>query len=53
MSGITVLLGILGIPLGLLWVGAAIAVIVLLFAGSAGAWFDLRNHRADRERASY
>jgi hypothetical protein len=53
MSGITVLLGILGIPLGLLWVGAAIAVIVLLFAGGAGAWFDLRNHRADRERASY
>ena len=53
MSGVTILLGIVGIPLGLLWVGAAIAVIILLFAGSAGAWFDLRNHRADRERASY
>ena len=53
LSGLTVLLGIVGFPVGLLWSAAAIAVIILLFVGDAGPWFDLRNHRADRERASY
>ncbi len=53
MSAITALLGVPLFPFGLLWSAAAISVIILLFAGSAGAWFDLRNHRADQQRASY
>jgi hypothetical protein len=53
LSAITALLGIPLFPLGLLWSVAAISVIILLFVGSAGAWFDLRNHRADQQRASY
>jgi len=53
LSVLTVLLGIITFPLGLFWSAAAIAVIILLFAGSAGAWFDLRNHRTDQQRASY
>lgn len=53
LSAITALLGIPLFPFGLLWSVAAISVIILLFVGSAGAWFDLRNHRADQQRASY
>ena len=53
LSAITALLGIPLFPFGLLWSAAAISVIILLFVGSAGAWFDLRNHRADQQRASY
>jgi hypothetical protein len=53
MSAITVVYALGAFPLGLLWSAAAISVIILLFAGRAGAWFDLRNHRADQERASY
>ena len=53
MSAITAVLGLVSFPFGLLWSAAAISVIILLFAGSAGAWFDLRNHRADQQRASY
>jgi hypothetical protein len=53
LSAVTTLMGILTFPLGLLWSAAAITVIILLFAGSAGAWFDLKNHRADQQRASY
>jgi hypothetical protein len=53
MSAITVVYALGAFPAGLLWSAAAISVIILLFAGRAGAWFDLRNHRADQERASY
>jgi hypothetical protein len=53
MSAITAVLALGAFPAGLLWSAAAISVIIMLFAGRAGAWFDLRNHRADQERASY
>ena len=35
----TALLGLVFFPIGLLWTGLAITVLVMLFVGEAGAWF--------------
>ncbi len=53
LSAITILIGILTLPLGLLWSAAAIAVIILCFTGGAGAWFDSRAYNADAARTQY
>lgn len=50
LSAITILIGILTIPVGLLWSVAAIAVIILCFAGGASAWFDSRSYDTDSTR---
>ncbi|MDQ3164677.1 MAG: hypothetical protein M3Q17_00700 [Actinomycetota bacterium] len=53
LSAITILMGILLFPVGLLWSAAAITVIILCFSGGAGAWFDSRAYRADAARSPY
>ena len=47
LSAITILIGILTIPVGLLWSAAAIAVIIMCFTGGASAWFDSRSYDVD------
>ena len=53
LSAITIIVGIVTLPVGLLWSAAAITVIILCFAGGAGAWFDARAHKADSAGSQY
>jgi len=53
LAALTILIGILTLPLGLVWSAAAIAVIILLFSGGAGAWFDSRGFQKDSARSPY
>ncbi len=43
-SAITVVVGLIFFPFGLIWSAAAIIVIVLLFVGGASTWFDYKAH---------
>lgn len=45
MSGLTAVLGVLTIPVGLLWTGLAVWVIVLLLHPSTRAWYAARRAR--------
>ncbi len=57
LSAVTALLGLVfvlgGGFLALLWLLAGAAVIVLCFAGGAGAWFDARGYAADSAPRPY
>ncbi|MBA2552791.1 MAG: hypothetical protein H0V10_03665 [Geodermatophilaceae bacterium] len=57
LAALTALLSLVAVLGGgliaLIWLVAAVAVIVLLFTGGAGAWFDARAHRADAARTQY
>jgi len=50
LSGLSIVMSLLAFPLGLVWVIAEILVIVFLFSGGAGAWFDAQGYAADRAR---
>jgi len=57
MSGLTAVLALLMVFgqawIAVVWLVAAAAVVALLFAGGAGAWFDARAHNADAARSQY
>ena len=50
LSALAIVMSLLAFPLGLVWAIAEILVIVFLFSGGAGAWFDAQGYAADRAR---
>jgi hypothetical protein len=53
VTSIAIVMSLLAFPLGLLWVLAEVLVIVFLFVGGAGAWFDAQAYAADRARQQH